>query len=164
MLESFTGSEPHDHVLPPQTGRFSLALLIGLSIHAFLEGFPLAGSLHDHAGHDHGESYLLGVLLHKVPVIIVLSLMMIGSELGHRRASWLILLFALMTPAGLVVGEILPLKGYWPSYLLAFVVGSISHIAMHLIITRESGKGSIRLLLWKVLVMVMGFGLVLLTG
>ena len=47
LLETFTGSEPHDHVLPEKAGNYSIALLIGLSIHAFIEGFPLADSYHD---------------------------------------------------------------------------------------------------------------------
>ena len=158
LIESFTGSEPHDHVLPETGGKYSIALLIGLAIHSFIEGFPLAGSydaLHHH--HHVDDTYLAGVLMHKVPVIIILVLMMLTSGISKRSAVLQIVIFSLMTPLGLLIGEYIPSGSKWSLYILAFVVGSISHIAMHLIISRDIKEGKAWDIGLKIALMVLGF-------
>lgn len=166
LVETFTGSEPHDHVLPEAANPYSIGLLIGLGIHAFFEGFPLAGSYeHMHHGHSHmEETYLLGVLLHKVPVVIILVLMMVSSGISRKSTLFQLVVFALMTPLGLFIGEFVPTGSVWSQYILAFVVGSISHIAMHLIISRDIGAGSRGVVVLKVGLMILGFGMVYLVG
>jgi zinc transporter ZupT len=166
LVEAFTGSEPHDHVLPRETSHYSIGLLIGLGIHAFFEGFPLAGSYaHMHHGHAHMEhTYLLGVLLHKIPVVIVLALMMLTTGLSRRSIIIQLIVFSLMTPLGLFTGEFVPAGSIWSQYILAFVVGSISHIAMHLIVSRDIGAGGKGAVVLKVGLMVLGFAVVYLVG
>lgn len=157
MLESFTGSDPHDHLVPDKLGKYSVALLIGLGIHAFFEGFPLSNPYHDLHGHHVGDTYLAGVLLHKIPVISILVLMMLGSGLSKRKISIQIVLFSGMTPLGMAIGEIIRPGTSWSVYILAFVVGSISHIAMHLVVTKDMSAGGSKSIILKVVMMVVGF-------
>jgi len=160
LLETYTGTEPHDHVLPEKLTNYSVTLLIGLSIHAFFEGFPLADSYHDLHHHHVEHTYLAGVILHKIPVIVILVLMMLGSGLSKMKTGAQIILFSLMTPLGMLVGEIIEPGSQWSVYILAFVVGSISHIAMHLIITRDLKTQSVWTTFLKVGLMIFGFLLV----
>jgi zinc and cadmium transporter len=166
LLETFTGSEPHDHVLPEEGSRYTLSLLIGLGIHAFFEGFPLADTFeHLHHAHAHAEdTYLTGVLLHKIPVVIILVMMMLSNGLSKKSTLIQMLVFSAMTPLGLFAGGFIPDAGNLGLYILAFVVGSISHVAMHLILTRDVGQGSRSAIFVKVLLMIFGFSLVYFLG
>lgn len=166
LLETFTGSEPHDHVLPEDSSHYTITLLIGLGMHAFFEGFPLADSFeHLHHAHAHVEdTYLTGVLLHKIPVVIILVMMMLSNGLSRKSTLFQLLLFSAMTPLGLFAGGFIPEVGDLGLYILAFVVGSISHIAMHLIITREVGHGKGQAIVFKVFLMILGFALVYFLG
>ncbi len=174
IIEAFTGSDPHDAKLPGQAITYSYALLIGLSVHAFIEGFPLASAfsdqldqlhLHDH-GHDHhthdhfGEAYLIGVLIHRIPMVIVMVLIMIGSRLSRLNIITQLAVFSLMAPLGMLSAGFVSPDSVWSHYIMAFVVGSLTHVAMHLIDHKTiSSKDPLTSIL-KILIMLAGFALV----
>ncbi len=71
-----------------------VGLMIGLCLHAFLEGMPLGGvdAGHSHHGHEHShghgvEPLLLGIVLHKYPVAMVFLAMLLNSGLARPRRS-----------------------------------------------------------------------------
>jgi zinc transporter ZupT len=113
----------HVHVHRDASGTYGLRILLGLGLHAFLEGLPLA------AGGSHGEHLLFGIVLHKIPAAFALGLLLTGS--GYRRSTtWLLLfVFALCSPLGTVLGSILSIDDLWRNRILAVVVGSFLHIS-----------------------------------
>lgn len=129
VLDFFSKGAEHGHIhLETDHRSFPFALFISLSIHALLEGIPVASS-------DH---ILYGVLIHKVPIAAILGIFLIKSKFKP----WMTLLFlsgfALMTPLGSYLSQHLPqIQEYLP-YLNALVVGIFLHVSTTILF--ESNK------------------------
>ncbi len=139
LLEFFSGGIEHGHMHEVHGAKLPYALVIALSIHDFLEGIPLGTQL---AGaeiatthhHDGGQGLLLGILLHRIPVAIALTTVLLASKVSRRKV-WITLgIFTLITPLGLLLG--------WGSVglvdldfdlILAVVVGMFLHISTTII-------------------------------
>lgn len=136
FLEFFTtGVEhghSHDHLPEHQTGLAPYSITLALCVHAFLEGTVLA-----HPGVLHGQheswTLLVGILLHKIPAAFAL-MSVLGYFMGKgKKAVFLLLVFALASPAGLVVSHILKdqllLSEAGFVGLFAIVSGNFLHIS-----------------------------------
>lgn len=149
----------HLHINP-------LPLLIGISLHAFIEGMPLLESLHGHA-HSHGneglfDTLLFGILMHKLPIAVVLTTLFLNAGYSKKKTILMILPFALAAPLG-------NLLSYWGgtfvedivSYyniLMAITVGIFLHVAT--VILFESGENH-RFNLMKLIAIFAGVGAVI---
>ncbi len=98
--------EKHEH-----TGtRFLYTVMASLWVHAFIEGMPFGGAIEGHAhhhGHDHGhgphdhrDSLLIGISLHKVTEALVFTALLVNVGLSRNRALFWLFIFALVAPAG----------------------------------------------------------------
>ncbi|NQX78665.1 MAG: ZIP family metal transporter [Gilvibacter sp.] len=129
VLDFFSKGAEHGHIhIDSDQRSFPFALFISLSIHALLEGIPVATS--DHV--------LYGVLIHKIPIAAILGIFLIKT--GYKP--WITLLFlsgfALMTPLGSYLSQHLPeLLEYLP-YFNALVVGIFLHVSTTILF--ESNK------------------------
>ena len=144
FLEFFSKGAEHGHVhLDTENSTFPWLLLVSLCIHSFLEGFPITAD----------TSIIYGILIHKIPIAIILSIFLIESNLKKSSAVFFILLFSLMTPLG----------GYLTHYyssILAYhieitsiVIGVFLHIST--VILFESSEGH-SFNLRKLLVILLG--------
>ncbi len=121
ILELFSSGVEHGHIhqMPGhhhglQSGVWTL--MIGLFLHAFLEGTLLSHegilleSAHNHVGdynHEHGNNNLLfGILLHKGPEAFALVAVLVGS-LKKRWVFSLLVIFAFASPLGMVLSSFL---------------------------------------------------------
>ncbi len=102
LLENLSQGIEHGHFHKEKThgGQF-YAILLGLCLHAILEGLPLSGyqELSDHGHHHHTDfnHFLAGIAIHHIPAAYVLALLM-KTHLFPRSRFWLVLLlFAIMT-------------------------------------------------------------------
>lgn len=153
-------------------GRRFFLIYAGLCLHALVEGLPLSGyidiDLHGHA-HDHDHVHLpvfnhllAGVALHKLPEAYVLALLM---RVNHYTGKpfWLLLgAFALMSPLGALLGGILLPEPHMVRMAMAFVVGSLLHIATTILFETEQ-SGHHRIPWRKMAAIVLGIVLALLT-
>lgn len=137
----------HDHTHARNHKSILIGVMLGLGVHAMIEGMPIL--MNDPAemteGHDHhhhhehlseGEEmlsvkFLSAVLMHKVPVTIMLSLFLLS--IGVRPVSYFLLIgvFAAMTPLGALLGRELmghPNFGQFTTYLVAVSTGMLLHI------------------------------------
>lgn len=131
LLENLTKGFEHGHFHHhSDTGIIPVALIIGMFVHAFIEGIPLANET------DIFSPYLQGILFHNLPISFVL-----GSFLFQNKKlssfSWLVIvLFAIASPLGMLLGK------YFDSslqpYFLAIVGGIFLHISS--VIIFESNK------------------------
>jgi zinc transporter ZupT len=147
-LEFFSGGIEHGHVHVHKGQAMPWGLFISLSIHSFLEGIPLgnqyAGHLLESDHHHHGENSLLfGILFHQLPVAVALMTLLINTSISRMKAWAILLLFAIMTPAGLTLG--LTSTGLTTvvdfNMILAIVVGMFLHISTTIIFeTSENHK------------------------
>ncbi|MFT4679090.1 MAG: zinc transporter ZupT, partial [Flavobacteriales bacterium] len=140
---------------------FPVVVLISIGIHAFFEGMPFGG--HDH-GHSH--SLLVGILLHKVPVALVLSGMMVAAKFARWKSLVLLGLFAFASPAGALVYKGLAsvdigIGGDLPYIANAILIGILLHVSTTIIF--ESSEGH-RFNLAKFATIIIGLGLAYLSA
>ncbi len=145
FLEYFSRGVEHAHTHSHGSG-LTLGVILGLFLHAFTEGLPVH-QLHDHA-------YLYGILVHKFPIALVLTSFLIHTGLKMRQILILLILFALMTPLGTLVGEKIEFLVENHVYVSAFVAGLLTHISTAIIFETDTSH---RIPLKKLLVIILAF-------
>ncbi|NJN33858.1 MAG: hypothetical protein HC817_06025 [Saprospiraceae bacterium] len=80
----------HHHTSKP---LFALQVMLGLSIHALIEGLPLSiyADLHEHASHNHHHNHnhnslFYGVIMHKAPEAFALALLLLMSHFEKKNS------------------------------------------------------------------------------
>jgi len=130
FLEKLTSGVEHGHSHSHNSSTFSITyILLGLSIHSILEGSLLT---HSSPFHKHHESYslLIGILLHKGPAAFALVALFKSTGIRTNKTIFFLILFSLMSPLGLILGEYL-LNFSIQSVLLLFAIvsGGFLHIS-----------------------------------
>ena len=166
ILEFLSKGIEHGHTHVKANTSAFLVMMVGLSIHALIEGIPLAGEYHGHEhAHDHSGSFTIftGIMIHKLPVAISLTTLMLGSNLGLKGILTNLLIFAIMAPIGLLIGKFLHAEELLSSnvldYIFAVVIGMFLHISTTIIF--ESSEGH-KFNLYKFLSILLGFGIAIL--
>lgn len=134
ILEHFSKGVEHGH--GHVHGSIPISILIGLSIHSFIEGMPL-GNPHHHS-HMH-SSLLSAIALHKIPVGIVLTHMLIESKMSKLKIILLISAFAITTPLGTLFSQYISNISNYYSEIMAIVIGMFLHISTTILF--ESSEG-----------------------
>lgn len=129
ILDFFSKGAEHGHVhIHSRSKSFPWLLFISLSIHALLEGFPVAEN----------QSLLIGVIVHKIPIAIILTLFFNRAQYPKTTSLSFLFLFALMTPLGSwISSEIAFLKTY-ETGINAVVIGIFLHVSTTILF--ESSK------------------------
>jgi hypothetical protein len=124
--------------------------MVGMFIHAFLEGIPLANIK------ETTSPYLLGIVFHNLPISFILGTFLLGKNIN--KFSWFIIaLFALASPMGMFFGDYFD-ENLQP-YFLAIVGGIFLHISS--VIIFESNKNH-KMDWQKIFLVAAGVGLALL--
>jgi len=151
-------------------GRVPWGMLIGLCIHAYLEGTPLAHgdhTGHDHAGHEHAAAegvhgaLLMGIVMHNVPVSIVFMSLLLHNGLSRIKALAVMGVFAVMSPLGMLTAELATFLAGFQRELLAVVIGIFLHIATTILF--ETGEEH-RFNIQKFLAIVVGVAIAVATS
>ena len=148
VLEFFSGGIEHGHIHLHKGAKLPVALIIALSIHAFLEGIPLGnqlGGVEMAITHHHSDdnSLLFGILFHRIPVAIALMSLLVASNTNTIKSWVLLSFFAVTTPIGLFIGLYSDqfLLNFDFNIILAIVVGMFLHISTTIIFeTSENHK------------------------
>jgi len=144
LLEIFSKGAEHGHVhLDREKTNFPWALFISLCIHSFLEGLPIANN----------NVIIYGILVHKVPIAIILSIFLLHSQIKLGKAILFILLFSLMTPLGTYFSNNFVMAEKYHAAAMALVIGVFLHIST--VILFESNEGH-KFNMRKLLVIVLG--------
>lgn len=132
LLENLTKGFEHGHFHHHTEGKniLPLALMIGLFIHAFLEGIPLANEK------EVLSPYLTGILVHNIPISFILGAFLVKNKKFSASAFLIIAIFALASPFGLFLGQYF--NPNLEVYFLALVGGIFLHISS--VIIFESNK------------------------
>jgi zinc and cadmium transporter len=159
LLEFFSEGIEHGHIHvhkhDHQHAAFPYAMMIGLSIHSFLEGMPLAN-----LGTSSHNSLLTGIIMHNIPIAIALMTMLLASNISKQKAVLWLVVFALITPLGTLtsyaIGQniIFNFSAYFDR-IMAVVVGIFLHISTTILF--ESSENH-RFNLIKFLVILLGAG------
>lgn len=129
-LEFFSKGAEHGHVhLDKKDNQFPWLLFISLSIHSLIEGTPLY----------HHDNILYGIVIHKIPVVIILSTFFINSALKKTTVILFLALFSLMTPLGTFLVSHYPILNNYAPQITAIAVGIFLHISTTILF--ESSEG-----------------------
>ncbi len=149
VLEGFTKGVEHGHVHSNHNSKNNNGLIAGisivlaLSIHAVVEGTMLVQTIR--ITHDLEWYGLLGgILVHKVPASIALA-MVLKSRLDFTRVALFLMIFSLMSPLGLYLGDylhqenILSFDGL--QILFGLATGSLLYISFTIIFEARKDHG-----------------------
>ncbi|MCB0400715.1 MAG: ZIP family metal transporter [Flavobacteriales bacterium] len=160
LLEFFSEGIEHGHFHAHNhhLAAFPYAVFMSLCIHSFIEGMALTDN--EHAEYSHFP-LLLGIVIHKIPIAIVLSSMLLTKNIHRSLYFVAIVIFALSAPLGLLVASshILPFVEN-ETIFLAFAVGIFLHISTTILFeTADNHKFNLK----KFLVVILGFLIAMLT-
>ena len=131
ILDFFSKGAEHGHIHLRKNMAFPWALFLSLSIHAFMEGIPLA--------HNHHHEYLLwAIVIHKIPIAIILGTFFVNSNIAKSNAILFLILFSLMSPLGSLAGENIQFITTYKTEITAIIIGIFLHIST--IILFETSK------------------------
>ncbi|AOW09787.1 ZIP family metal transporter [Flavobacterium gilvum] len=130
ILEFFSKGAEHGHVHGhSKMYQIPWLLFVSLCIHAFLEGFPVS----------HHSDLALGIAIHHFPIAIILTSFFVSSSLNKNAIFLFMATFAIMTPLGTVVSDILPQLNDYYSEITAVVIGILFHISSTIIFETSEG-------------------------
>ncbi|MCK0157579.1 ZIP family metal transporter [Cellulophaga sp. F20128] len=144
FLEFFSKGAEHGHVhINTENSNFPWMLFLSLSIHSLLEGLPL----------ETHHNIVYGILIHKIPIAIILSIFLLNSKVKLAQAIFFIVLFSAMTPLGSLLSANIAFIQTFHVEITALVIGVLLHIST--IILFESSEGH-KFNLRKLLVIIVG--------
>ncbi len=147
FLEFFSKGAEHGHMhLDLKKNRFPFILFLSLSLHALIEGVPIAND----------GTIIYGILVHKVPVAIILSIFLINSNLKTVYTLLFIGLFSLMTPLGGWFAQNVEFVSSYANELTAVAIGVFLHIST--VVLFESAQNH-AFNLGKLVVIILGIGI-----
>ena len=146
FLEFFSKGAEHGHMhIHLKENKFPILLFLSLSIHALVEGVPIHGN----------NSILYGIVIHKIPIAIILSIFLLNAKMKSGFALLFIGAFSMMTPLGSLISTI-PWVINYGHLFTALAIGVFFHIST--IILFESAQGH-AFNLRKLLVIILGVGI-----
>ncbi|MBO9727706.1 MAG: ZIP family metal transporter [Chitinophaga sp.] len=154
----------HTHVATEQHHHHIAVapLLLGLSIHAFMEGIPLGFKYDDQSALP---SLMAGVAAHKIPEALTLITVMMHAHKKRSQLWQILVFFALVTPLAAILagwlGTRFEIVQHYLLYVVALVVGAFLHISTT--IFYESGTKHHELSRKKVIAIALGLLLAFLT-
>ncbi|RUA29215.1 MAG: hypothetical protein DSY76_03495 [Bacteroidetes bacterium] len=140
-----------------------MALLLGISLHAFFEGMPFAHEFHNHAHLQ--DSLLIGIVIHKIPITIVLTSLFINAKYSVRKTMVYMVIFALASPLGSLISSFgaehisIDIDTYY-KIIMALVVGIFMHISTTILFESDTNH---HFNMRKMIVILVGVAIALLS-
>ncbi|MFK8060287.1 MAG: ZIP family metal transporter [Polaribacter sp.] len=121
VLESFSKGAEHGHIHIHSDGKeFPTLLFFSLCLHAFSEGLPI---------HNSDNNLLWAIVVHKIPIAIVLTTFLIHTKYSKKIVFVFLIVFALMSPLGVLLGDKIPFFTTYATEITAFIIGVFLHIS-----------------------------------
>ena len=122
LIDGLSAYAEHGHT----EGGFTLGgMLVGLSLHAFLEGMPLVSQ---QGAVNWGLTW--GIVIHNIPVALILVALMAERGYGFGRMLLVLVGFGLMSPLGsLTKCHLLNPDPNWQAIICGLVVGVLLHVS-----------------------------------
>lgn len=167
VLELITEGAEHGHKHVHKDGEAVAPwlLLIGLCIHAFLEGMPLVSRFATEVRH----SLVLGIVVHNIPISLTLMGLFMHYGCKKKKAFMYLGIFALMTPLGSLTGlaienSISASLDIFFTYCMAMVIGIFLHVSTSILFeTEEHHQYNLQKFLTVCFGILVAFGVSLIT-
>lgn len=136
LLERLSMGIEHGHVHPTHSPdwRFALQIMIGLCLHAFIEGMPLA-AYPDSVGRTH---FFFGIVLHEIPASLTLVVLLLMCNFRIRAVLWYLVIKSAMPPLGALFAVVFQLGPQISLIATAIVIGLFLHIATTILFEADS--------------------------
>jgi len=131
ILELFSEGIEHGHVHVHHHphAAFPLSIMLGLCVHSFFEGMPLA----QRNGEAWNSGLFAGIVLHHMPVAFALMSLLIASGLSKAKSLLNLFIFALMAPLGALASQFiasgLGANEVYFDRVMGVVIGIFLHIS-----------------------------------
>ncbi|MCF6353218.1 MAG: ZIP family metal transporter [Cyclobacteriaceae bacterium] len=167
ILEYFTAGAEHGHVHPTDQHHshksgLGISLLIGLSVHALLEG-SLLTQAESNPAHTHNLAVALGIGLHKLPAAFAMMTILLCYYKTKAKPILFLILFTLASPVGLFLSQYAINTQVFTQntidILFALVSGSFLYISTTIVFESTPGH---QIKLTKLLVLLLGAGVAVL--
>lgn len=119
FLEFLSKGVEHGHMHHGKSTKFPILLLLSLSLHSLLEGFPLTQN----------NDLLHGVVIHKIPVAAILSTFLLHAKIGKAKVILFLTIFAVMTPLGSWLHNNVGILEKYAILINAIVIGIFLHVS-----------------------------------
>ncbi len=119
VLENFSKGAEHGHIHVHNNSKLPWALLFGLSLHAFIEGFPI---------HHHSE-LMWAIVVHKLPIAMLLTAALWRTNVSKFTKVATVIAFAAMTPFGSYLNVSVSALNPYMLEITALVIGVMLHIS-----------------------------------
>ena len=146
VLENISKGAEHGHIHIHKNSKLPWAIFLGLSLHAFIEGFPV---------HNHAE-LLWAIVVHKLPIAMLLTAALWQTKTSLKLRIALLIGFALMTPLGSYLNATSVFLHPYAVQITALVAGVTLHISTTILF--ESAENH-RFNTSKIIVILFGLGL-----
>ncbi|MGE0560697.1 MAG: ZIP family metal transporter [Flavobacteriales bacterium] len=141
LLEYFSKGIEHGHYHPDKEKKiFPYALFLSLCLHSFVEGMALVESNHVHLHHSDNSSLLIGILIHKIPVVIILVTLLLSNKNSYVTTLISTIIFCITAPTGLFLASTYGntiLENV--SVLNALAVGILLHVSTTILFETSEG-------------------------
>lgn len=125
LLEGLSAHAEHGHVEDHEHGIPVVGLMLGLCLHAFLEGMPLVES-----DGTVNQGLVWGIIIHNIPVALILVALFSAHRMGFWSILALLLLFGIMSPAGSLVNRyIVHPDEEQQRMFIGLVIGVLLHVS-----------------------------------
>jgi len=115
----------HFHIHQKEKHIFPYTIFLSLCLHSFVEGMALIQN-----NNALVNSLLVGIVIHKIPIVIVLSALMISQNVAKKMILIAAFIFSISAPLGLVISKYISLNiANSENYLIAIAVGIFIHIS-----------------------------------
>ena len=153
ILEYFSKGAEHGHVhIHGKVTKIPWLLFIGLGIHAFFEGIPLASKTL--------QPLVWAIFIHKIPVAIILTTFLMQTKLSKYIITGLLASFAIMSPLGCIIFEKIPFLTKYTTEITAIIIGIFIHISSIILFeTNENHHFSLK----KFTAIILGFAIAFLS-
>lgn len=147
----------HHHAAIPMA-----SIMVGLSIHAFMEGLPLG---FNYRMDTTTPALYMAVAAHKIPEAILVTSLVLESSKSRSKTIWILALFSLITPFSGILANMLGMSYNFIAdlviSLIPIVAGAFIHISTTIFF--ESGTKHHMLTGKKILYILLGLGMGILT-
>ena len=158
LLELLSKGKEHGHFHSHEVNKMSIfTITLGLCLHALIEGLPLSFYTNEfHHDHMMDLPFLYAIIIHKLFVGIALALFLVQIQSSRIMIISILLLFAMMGPFGVVIGEQYVISSKTQNIILAIVAGSLLHIGTIILYEQEADQHH-RFSFKKLLILALGF-------
>ena len=128
LIEFISQGVEHGHIHKPlHSGTFPGLIFLGLCLHAFTEGLPLA----DTSQGATSNPLYWGILMHKLPISVVLVSLLSAHNVSGKISVMALIVFSALAPAGGLLGSAIASNFGMKliPYFLAAATGIFLHIS-----------------------------------